>query len=63
MPIPSAFAKLLRKLSEYVYVLHPLVAALIMRYLTLEPIPLWLATMAMCCAIYLLLEKQFVVKK
>lgn len=63
MPIPSAFAKLLRKLSEYVYVLHPLVAALIMRYLTLEPIPLWLATMAMCCVIYLLLEKQFVVKK
>lgn len=62
LPIPDSFAKLLRKLSEYVYVLHPLVAALLMRYLTLEPIPLWLATMAMCCAIYLLLEKQFVVK-
>lgn len=63
MPIPGTFAKLLRKLSEYVYVLHPLVAALIMRYLTLEPIPLWIATMALCCAIYLLLEKQFAIKK
>lgn len=57
IPIPETLAKLLRKMSEYVYVLHPLIAALISKYIPLAPIPLWLATIAMCAGIYVLLEK------
>lgn len=63
LPIPEGGAKLLRKLAEYVYILHPLIAMLISKYLYLEPIPLWIATLVLCSAIYILLEKQFVVKK
>ena len=60
LPVPTRVSRLLRRMTEYVYILHPLVAALISRYLVLEPIPLWLCTIAMCAALYYLLEKQFV---
>lgn len=63
LPIPDSAAKLLRKMSEYVYILHPLIAALITKYIPLAPIPLWIATMVLCSVIYILLEKQFVLKK
>lgn len=63
LPVPDSFAKLLRKLAEYVYILHPLIAMLISKYIYLTPIPLWIATMVLCSMIYMLLEKQFVPKK
>jgi len=63
IPIPEAFAKLLRRMAEYIYVLHPLIAALISKYIPLAPTPLWLSTIALCSLIYILLEKQFVLKK
>lgn len=63
LPIPEAFAKRLRRMAEYVYILHPLMAALISKYLPLDPVPLWLGTVAMCGAVYLLLEKQFALKR
>ena len=63
VPVPTRISRLLRRMTEYVYVLHPLVATLISRYLDLKPIPLWLGTIAMCSALYYLLEKQFVIKK
>lgn len=63
IPIPEQFAKLLRKLSEYIYILHPLVAMLITHYLPLTPLSLWLSTITMCSLLYILLEKQFVSKK
>lgn len=63
IPIPNALAKLLRRMAEYVYVLHPLIAALITKYIYLKPIPLWIATVILCSALYVLLEKQFVLKK
>lgn len=62
-PVPEAFAKLLRRMSEYVYVLHPLIGALISRYIPMAPIPLWMFTIVLCCLLYILLEKQFVLKK
>lgn len=37
--------------------------ALIIKYLPLAPVPLWLRTVALCGAIYLLLEKQFALKR
>ena len=63
IPIPDGFAKLLRRMAEYVYVLHPLVAMLISAYLPLSPMGLWISTIAMCSALYLLLEKNFILKK
>lgn len=63
LPIPESFAKLLRKMAEYIYILHPMVAAYISRNIYLEPVPLWAATVGMCAGIYILLEKQFVFKK
>lgn len=63
IPVPEGFAKLLRRMAEYVYVLHPLIAMLLMRYTPMAPIPLWLTTIVLCSLIYVLLEKQFVIKK
>ena len=63
LPIPVRLAKCLRRMAEYVYILHPLIAALITKYLPLAPVPLWLGTIALCGGIYLLLEKQFVIKQ
>ena len=63
IPVPEGFAKLLRRMAEYVYVLHPLIAMLLMRYTPMAPIPLWLTTIVLCSGIYVLLEKQFVVKR
>ena len=63
IPVPIGISRLLRRMTEYVYILHPLVATLISKYLHLEPIPLWIATVAMCSCLYYLLEKQFVIKK
>lgn len=63
LPMPEGAAKGLRRSTEYVYILHPIIAMLITRYLDLAPLPLWLATLAMCFALYFLLEKQFSLKK
>lgn len=63
IPIPEDSAKLLRKLSEYVYVFHPMVAQQIANCFSLTPQVLFFATIAICCALYVLLEKQFIVKK
>jgi len=65
IPIPEAFAKLLRKMAEYIYVLHPLIAALISAHIYLYPEQpaLLICTVSLCCALYILLEKQFVFKK
>lgn len=63
IPIPTGLSRLFRRMTEYVYILHPLIAMLLSRYLPLEPIPLWLSTIAMCSLLYFLLEKQFVIKK
>lgn len=63
LPILEGIAKRLRRMAEYVYILHPLMAALITKYLHLYPIPLWLSTVAMCGGVYLLLEKQFALKR
>lgn len=63
LPIPEGIAKRLRRMAEYVYILHPLIAALITKYLSLAPVPLWLGTVALCGAVYLLLEKQFALKR
>lgn len=59
IPIPVSAAKQMRKLSEYVYVLHPLIGMFIGNYLSLSPVMLWAATIAMCCGVTILLEKQF----
>ena len=63
MPITEYVGKQLRKLSEYVYVLHPLMTEVITGCLILPPIGLWVLTVLMFCIIYLLLEKQFVTGK
>ena len=63
VPIPTGFAKLLRRMAEYVYILHPLVAMLIAAYLPLSPMVLWIATIVLCSTLYLLLEKNFVLKR
>jgi Na+/H+ antiporter NhaC len=63
VPIPTGFAKLLRRMAEYVYILHPLVAMLITAYLPLPPMVLWIATIILCSTLYLLLEKNFVLKR
>lgn len=63
LPIPVRLAKCLRRMTEYVYILHPLIAALILKYIPLAPVPLWLGTIALCGGIYLLLEKQFAIKQ
>ena len=63
LPIPVKLAKCLRRMAEYVYILHPLIAALILKYIPLTPVPLWLSTVALCGAIYLLLERQFALKQ
>lgn len=63
VPIPTGFAKLLRRMAEYVYILHPLVAMLITAYLPLPPMVLWIATIVLCSTLYLLLEKNFVLKR
>lgn len=58
VPISEGFAKLLRKLAEYVYILHPITAMLISAYLPLSPMALWAATILMSSGLYLLLEKN-----
>lgn len=63
VPIPTGFAKLLRRMAEYVYILHPMIAQLITRYVPLSPVALWIATIVMCSGLYLLLEKNFILKK
>lgn len=63
IPIPESVAKLLRRMAEYVYILHPMIAMLISKYITMEPLWLWIATILMCSALYILLEKQFAIKK
>lgn len=62
LPIPEKIAKLLRKLSEYVYILHPLVMSQICRCVEISPRLLLPATVGMCTVMYLLLEKQFSAK-
>ena len=59
LPVPERTAKLLRKLSEYVYVLHPLVMVQICRCVEISPGLLLPATIGMCALVYVLLEKQF----
>jgi len=63
LPISDGFAKLLRRMAEYVYILHPMVAMLISGHLELSPMALWIATIVMCSALYLLLEKNIILKK
>lgn len=63
VPISESLAKMLRKLSEYVYIFHPLVAAQITGCYPMAPVPLLVSTIVICCVLYLLLEKQFTVKK
>ena len=63
VPIPTGFARLLRRMAEYVYILHPLVAMLIAAYLPVPPMVLWVATIFMCSVLYLLLEKNLILKK
>ena len=63
VPIPTGFARLLRRMAEYVYILHPLVATLIGAYLQVSPMVLWVATIFMCSVLYLLLEKNLMFKK
>lgn len=63
VPISDGFAKLLRRMAEYVYILHPMVAMLISEHLALSPMTLWIATIVMCSGLYLLLEKNISLKK
>lgn len=63
LPIPENLAKILRKLSEYVYIFHPMVASQITGCLPMTPPALLVSTIVICCVLYLLLEKQFVLKK
>lgn len=63
LPIPEGFAKLLRRMTEYIYILHPLMADLVYKYLELEQPWLLISTVAMSAVLYVLLEKQFVYKK
>lgn len=56
MPVSDSLGKQLRKSSEYIYILHPLAAAWISRLLPLTPVPLLLATIGLCLAVYLLAE-------
>ncbi len=63
LPIPDGLATMLRKLSEYVYILHPWAAMWISKYIFLEPVPLWIGTIAFCSVIYYFLEKQFVIQR
>lgn len=58
-PISETAAKWMRKLSEYVYVLHPLVGMFLGDHLLLSPWGQWTGTIAMCCLLTILLEKQF----
>lgn len=59
IPMPEKTAKLLRKLSEYIYILHPLVMAQISQCIEISTGLLLPATIGMCALIYILLEKQF----
>jgi fucose 4-O-acetylase-like acetyltransferase len=62
LPIPEKTAKLMRKLSEYIYVLHPLVMVQICRCIQISPRLLLPMTIGMCALVYILLEKQFAAK-
>ncbi len=57
LPLSDSLSKLLRKMAEYVYILHPLVASLLTRYLPMAPLTLWIATIAVSCGICLLVQK------
>lgn len=59
LPIPEIAAKWMRKLSEYVYVFHPLVGMFIGNHMALQPWAYWIVTIGMCCLLTILLEKQF----
>lgn len=65
IPVPESLAKLLRRMSEYIYVLHPMVAASISAHIYLYPQQpaLLILTVILCCVLYVLLEKQFVIRK
>ena len=63
IPVSEKLAKILRKLSEYIYVFHPLVMYQINRCLEVSSIGLLLATIMMCSFLYVILEKQFSVNK
>ena len=47
----------------YILAIFLLIAALILKYIPLAPVPLWLGTIARCGGLYLLLEKQFAIKQ
>ncbi len=63
VPLPDSIAKLLRRMAEYVYVLHPLVTMFIRAHLDLPTGALWAATVLGCAGLYILLEKNFVLKR
>lgn len=63
LKMPDALGKQLRRLSEYIYILHPLIARYLMAFLPMPPLALLAATIAMCIAVCMLLEKQFVRNK
>ena len=63
IPVSDKVAKRLRKLSEYVYVFHPMVAHQISRCIPMEPAVLLISTIVVCCVLFFLLEKQFVKPK
>lgn len=63
LPISERLARSLRRATLYVYILHPLMAMLIGRYLVLSPVALCLATLGLCFAVAFLLEKQFAAKR
>lgn len=60
VPVSDKVSLLMRKLSEYIYVLHPMVSALLPGFLNLTPFLHYAVTIAMCSVLYILLEKQFV---
>ncbi len=61
--IPWSVGKQLRTMTEYVYILHPLVGAYLVRTLALPPFWNWICTVVFCCCLTLLLEKQFLRKR
>lgn len=63
LPIPERMGKQMRRMAEYVYILHMRLSADIIKHLNPGPVGVWIGTIALCCGVYLLLEKQFALKK
>lgn len=59
LPVPEKAAKFLRRSCSYVYLLHPLVATYLTRYLPMPPLLHFTVTIFLCGVLYVLMEKQF----